>query len=323
MEHYTAEGMASLSKKYELAMTGQCLEQAYEDDPDTRKYLQHIKVFARMTPVAKESVIESLHSIGLLCMMCGDGANDVGALKQSDVGVALLTGFSNINVAKLDDDVPKQDNTDKVTAIMSQQHLNEVRALPVMLIKMKIRQLGMEPDKYPEIIDKDDLMKLYQIAAREAAVKRHDAKNALATKKSKEELAAEKRAETEYMQRRMTERAQELEAQGVSFATFKAMKEVAMEMQAKKKKENPSLAGITGSAATLASQLDDLGTSGLPMIKLGDASIAAPFTSKMPSIRNCVDIVRQGRCTLVSSMQMVSYPLGLHHVLDVSFSQQL
>ena len=323
IEHYTAEGMASLSKKYELAMTGQCLEQAYEDDPDTRKYLQHIKVFARMTPVAKESVIESLHSIGLLCMMCGDGANDVGALKQSDVGVALLTGFSNINVAKLDDDVPKQDNTDKVTAIMSQQHLNEVRALPVMLIKMKIRQLGMEPDKYPEIIDKDDLMKLYQIAAREAAVKRHDAKNALATKKSKEELAAEKRAETEYMQRRMMERAQELEAQGVSFATFKAMKEVAMEMQAKKKKENPSLAGITGSAATLASQLDDLGTSGLPMIKLGDASIAAPFTSKMPSIRNCVDIVRQGRCTLVSSMQMVSYPLGLHHVLDVSFSQQL
>lgn len=309
VEDYSASKMPLLSEQYELAMTGKCLEQAYEDDPDTRKYLQHIKVFARMTPVAKESVIESLHSVGLLCMMCGDGANDVGALKQADVGVALLTGFSNINVAKPEDEEQKNDKkngTSQVTAIMSEDHLNQIRALPVSLIKMKIKQLGADPSKYPEIVEKEDLVKLYQITARQVAIKRHDEKNALAQKhKSKEEQAAEKKAQTIAMQQRLLERTQELEARGVSYASFKAMRELFAEQAKSKKGEISNTRGVEGSAATLAAQLDEVGTGDLPMIKLGDASIAAPFTSKMPSIRNCVDIVRQGRCTLVSSMQMV------------------
>jgi manganese-transporting P-type ATPase len=320
VENYMAEEIPRLSKSYELAMTGKCLEQAYGDDPETRKFLQYIKVFARMTPVAKESVIESLHSVGLLCMMCGDGANDVGALKQSDVGVALLTGFSNINVARPDDEEQKdkkKDSSSGVTAIMSQQHLNEIRALPIALIKMKIRQLGGEPNKYPEIFEKEDLIKLYQITAREVAVKRHDANNSLVKKKkTKEEQALEKKAEMEDMQRRLAERTQELEAQGVSFAAFRAMKDVVAEIAQKKKKDSAKVSGVAGSAASLAGQLDELGNTGLPMIKLGDASIAAPFTSKMPSIRNCVDIVRQGRCTLVSSMQMVSVSPGKNTAID-------
>lgn len=44
------------------------------------------QVFARMTPDDKERLVLALKESGRTCMMCGDGANDVGALKQAQVG---------------------------------------------------------------------------------------------------------------------------------------------------------------------------------------------------------------------------------------------
>mmetsp|Transcript_39026 Transcript_39026/g.94360 ORF Transcript_39026/g.94360 Transcript_39026/m.94360 type:complete len:429 (+) Transcript_39026:1-1287(+) len=107
-------------------------------------------------------------------------------------------------------------------------------------------------------------------------------------------------------QEKLMKRVAELEAQGVSWASFKAMKEILNEDMAAQRSKNGIVkgGGIEGSASALAAQLEDVESGDLPMVKLGDASIAAPFTSKMPSIKSCVDIVRQGRCTLVSSIQM-------------------
>jgi cation-transporting ATPase 13A1 len=51
----------------------------------------YISVFARHTPYHKEAVISSLNISGKYTLMCGDGTNDVGALKASHVGISLVS----------------------------------------------------------------------------------------------------------------------------------------------------------------------------------------------------------------------------------------
>merc|ERR1719436_462025 len=67
-----------------------------------------------------------------------------------------------------------------------------------------------------------------------------------------------------------------------------------------KKHGNAFAAGAAKSAVEDMDTMEDT-----PMVQLGDASTAAPFTTRTPSISACVDIVRQGRCTLLSAVQQM------------------
>jgi len=310
---FVASEVPKLYERYDLAVTGKNLAAAVEYDEGVKKVLWYFKIFARMSPTDKELVINCLHSMGHLSMMCGDGANDVGALKSSDVGVALLSGFGDVNVDKGEDGVKKDDagdssNAVNETALITQDKMDELRRQPVRVLKAKLRELGTEPDNYPDLTEKEDLVQLYRIKAREDAVKKHDKKNALDKMKAKKSGAKTKAKEDmAEKQKRLQIRIKELEAQGDTWASVTAMKEFWSAEAAEKKKMGQKMRknnSIEGSAAQLAAQFEDLEMEELPIVQIGDASIAAPFTSKMPSIRSCVDIIRQGRCTLVTSIQM-------------------
>ena len=152
--------------------------------------------------------------------MCGDGTNDVGALKHSHVGVALLSSNSTT-------DNPEYEQKKRAKLNEAQTLSNEVSAASSML-----RNSGMSPN--------------------------------LNTQQQSIVNAQKKLAEV--------------------------LKELEEAEQAH-------------------------------IVKLGDASIASPFTYKQSSIQCVCHIIKQGRCTLVTTLQM--FKILALNALILAYSQSV
>jgi Ca2+-transporting ATPase len=95
----TAEAIGietGIIKEGEDIMTGTQLDD-YSDE-ELIPILSKVKIFARTSPVHKYRLVKLLQRQGEIVAVTGDGVNDVLALKQADIGVAM--GITGTDVAK-------------------------------------------------------------------------------------------------------------------------------------------------------------------------------------------------------------------------------
>lgn len=82
---------------YHLAMTGNSWSLAKEYFPDLiPKLVAKGTVFARMSGEQKKQLVLEIQALGLYVAMCGDGANDCGALKAAHTGISLSEAESSV-----------------------------------------------------------------------------------------------------------------------------------------------------------------------------------------------------------------------------------
>ncbi|KAL6493079.1 putative manganese-transporting ATPase pdr2 [Orobanche gracilis] len=228
---YRENEVEALTEAHDLCIGGDCMEMLQQSS-STLKVIPYVKVFARVAPEQKELIITTFKSVGRVALMCGDGTNDVGALKQAHIGVALLNAIPPSKNEK------SQNETDKSGK------------------PKKARSSGANTDS----------------PSKSRAV-------------SKLESTSNQAAN-----RHITP----------------------AEIQRQKLKK-------------LMNELNEEGDGGrsAPIVKLGDASMASPFTVKHASVAPTTDIIRQGRSTLVTTLQMFKI-LGLNclataYVLSVMY----
>ncbi|XP_051966809.1 polyamine-transporting ATPase 13A3-like isoform X1 [Xyrauchen texanus] len=79
-----------LQEQYHFAMSGKSFAVIADHFQDLlQKLVLHGTVFARMAPDQKTQLVETLESVDYFVGMCGDGANDCGALKRAHAGISL------------------------------------------------------------------------------------------------------------------------------------------------------------------------------------------------------------------------------------------
>ncbi|KAI1289846.1 Endoplasmic reticulum transmembrane helix translocase [Halotydeus destructor] len=215
-----SENMRKFFSSFDFCLTGEGMNYLLESEPKFfKKILPNISVFARVAPKQKEYIITALRALGLTTLMCGDGTNDVGALKHAHVGVALIS-----NAPLTPPEPPK---------------------LKKVALADRTAEAAPETDGLP---------------------------------RNRRALASNRQVTRQ-----------------------ERMRETQMQLQ------------------QLMQELDEQDKAAI--VKLGDASIAAPFTSKLSSIQCVCHIIKQGRCTLVTTLQM--FKILALNALILAYSQSV
>ena len=82
---------------YHFAMTGKTFGVIRSEHEDLlKKIAVRGTVFGRMSPDQKQQLIETLQDLGYFVGMCGDGANDCGALKAANAGISLSNAEASV-----------------------------------------------------------------------------------------------------------------------------------------------------------------------------------------------------------------------------------
>ncbi|KAF7860302.1 hypothetical protein EAF04_008430 [Stromatinia cepivora] len=248
----------------DLCVTGYALSKFIDQSALSTIY-RYAWVYARVSPKQKEEILTGLRDLGYHTLMAGDGTNDVGALKQAHIGVALLNG-SQEDLNK----IAEHFRNNKMKELYEKQCQMMTRfnqpTPPVPVLIAHLYPPGPKNPHYEKAMQREAEKKGTTVALMETAANKTD------------------------------------DVETITSPAAQAL----IDGQQKK----PTLNDAQKKAASLADKMTqslmeaEMDDDEPPTIKLGDASVAAPFTSKLSNVIAIPNIIRQGRCTLVATIQM-------------------